>query len=68
MTPICGLPTCHGAALLAVTGRDKRPFSNLKVSRPFTLNVTENGEFYSVKMMLSQLSRRHGIKIFLWEM
>lgn len=68
MTPICGLPICHDPFVTAVTGRDKRPFLNLQVSRPFTLNVTASGKIYSVKTPLSQLSRRHGIKIFLWEM
>lgn len=63
MTPIYGRSICHGSVTAAVTSRDKMLFSNLQVSRPFTLDVTVLSLIYSVKMALSRPSQRHGIKI-----
>ncbi len=60
MTPIYGRPICHDPCNNPVTGRDKKTLLNLKVSRPFTLDVTVFGVFLSVNRPLSRLSQRHG--------
>jgi hypothetical protein len=60
MTPIYGRPFCNNPCHDPVTGRDKKTPSNLKVSRPLTLDVTVFGDFLSVNHPLSRLSRRNG--------
>ena len=60
MTPIYGRAICHDPCHDLVTGRDKIAFSNLQVSRPFTLDVTVLGGFLSVKQRVSRVSRRNG--------
>lgn len=59
MTPIYGRAMCHAPVTAAVKSRDKMPFSNLQVSRPFTLDVTVLSLIYSVKSPAVTTSRRH---------